>query len=480
MKKKVVASLAAAMILGVAGTSFAAANPFSDVPAKHWAYASVTQLAQAGVVDGYGDGTYKGDKLITRYEMAQIVAKALARSDKATPAQKAALDKLATEFEAELNQLGARVTKLEKNQPAVQFHGTNEIRFNNKDFETGLNGNKGTNTDFRMRFEGTAKVDDKTTVGLRFVNNSAQQNANNGYDGLGQNKTWTRFGNDNGDPMNVGMDRFFINTKIGAIDTTLGRQKIVAGNTAMIMDPGVATLDGVNLKTKSGNFGLALSYGRLPATTNIATYTTTLVAGVYKTVADAVPNNQIDVKVAELSAKMGKLSATVGYLGLDNNSAPGTNRFVLNGVSTEHILDLVYGNATVLFSPKFSINTELGQNKADYATSHNKFYTVWATAGDQVLTKAKQHNFQARYYFAGANSLGDSGKCAGLNTFSEGVMYSGAAGTFTSATVHATQLYYNYAFSSNLLGQVGYYVAKSPNYVDGNYKMLRTVITAKF
>ena len=76
MKKSLV--FAMAMALGVSATAFAA-NPFSDVPAGHWAYAAVAKLAAAGIVDGYPDGTYKGDRTMTRYEMAQIIAKALAK-----------------------------------------------------------------------------------------------------------------------------------------------------------------------------------------------------------------------------------------------------------------------------------------------------------------------------------------------------------------------------------------------------------------
>ena len=56
-----------------------AANPFADVPAGHWAYESINKLAAAGVVEGYGDGSFRGDRLMTRYEMAQIVAKAMAQ-----------------------------------------------------------------------------------------------------------------------------------------------------------------------------------------------------------------------------------------------------------------------------------------------------------------------------------------------------------------------------------------------------------------
>ena len=76
MKKSLV--LAMAMALGVTASAYAA-NPFSDVPAGHWAYDSVNKLAAAGIVDGYGNGTFGGDRLMTRYEMAQIVAKAMAK-----------------------------------------------------------------------------------------------------------------------------------------------------------------------------------------------------------------------------------------------------------------------------------------------------------------------------------------------------------------------------------------------------------------
>jgi len=112
MKKSLV--LAMAMALGVTASAYAA-NPFSDVPAGHWAYDSVAKLAAAGVVDGYADGAFDGDKLMTRYEMAQIVAKAMAKG--------ADCDKLAAEFADELDTLGVRVAKLEKGADAVKITG---------------------------------------------------------------------------------------------------------------------------------------------------------------------------------------------------------------------------------------------------------------------------------------------------------------------------------------------------------------------
>ena len=51
------------------------AGPFSDVPSDHWAYDAVNNLKQKGIVVGYPDGTFGGDKLFTRYEMAMVVAR---------------------------------------------------------------------------------------------------------------------------------------------------------------------------------------------------------------------------------------------------------------------------------------------------------------------------------------------------------------------------------------------------------------------
>jgi len=112
MKKSLV--LAMAMALGVTASAYAA-NPFSDVPAGHWAYDSISKLAAAGVIEGYGDDTFRGDRLMTRYEMAQIVAKAMAKG--------ANVDKLAAEFADELDALGVRVAALEKKADNVKITG---------------------------------------------------------------------------------------------------------------------------------------------------------------------------------------------------------------------------------------------------------------------------------------------------------------------------------------------------------------------
>ena len=122
MKKSLV--LAMAMALGVTASAYAA-QPFSDVPAGHWAYDSIAKLAAAGVIDGYGDTTFGGDKLMTRYEMAQITARAMAKG--------ANVDKLAAEFADELDNLGVRVANLEKKADNVKITGQARFRYYDTD-----------------------------------------------------------------------------------------------------------------------------------------------------------------------------------------------------------------------------------------------------------------------------------------------------------------------------------------------------------
>lgn len=103
----------ASLFAGLAVTA-SAANPFSDVKTSDWSYQAVAQLSEAGVVDGYPDGTFKGDRAITRYEMSQIVAKLMAKEDALSGEQKEIVGKLAGEYADELKNLGVRVSALEK------------------------------------------------------------------------------------------------------------------------------------------------------------------------------------------------------------------------------------------------------------------------------------------------------------------------------------------------------------------------------
>lgn len=128
---KLRASLACMAVLGI--TTAFAANPFSDVTPDSWAYQAVEQLATAGIINGYPDGTFKGQKDITRFEMAQMIAKGMANQDRANAEQQAMLNRLSDEFSNELNNLGVRINHLEDRVGNVQITGDARIAYARKE-----------------------------------------------------------------------------------------------------------------------------------------------------------------------------------------------------------------------------------------------------------------------------------------------------------------------------------------------------------
>ena len=166
MKKTLL--LAAVMALGVNAGVYAA-NPFSDVPAGHWAYDAVNKLAAEGVIEGYPGGTYGGDRLMTRYEMAQIVAKAMAKGANA--------DRLAAEFADELDSLGVRVSNLEKKADNVRITG--QIRYEYGDRNGDMQKTKGKVAQHRLRSRifVNGNINEDWSYTGRFENNQSLKNS---------------------------------------------------------------------------------------------------------------------------------------------------------------------------------------------------------------------------------------------------------------------------------------------------------------
>ena len=197
MKKSLV--LAMAMALGVTASAYAA-NPFSDVPAGHWAYDSINKLAAAGVIEGYGDTTFGGDKLMTRYEMAQIVAKAMAKG--------ANVDKLAAEFADELDNLGVRVANLEKKADNVKVTG--ELRYKYMSKQGDANEGKSFENDLRSRIWVTGQINDDWS-----------------YTGMLQN---TQDLKDNAGNETTKFQRAYVEGKLGGLNVTAGRYNAFFAN----------------------------------------------------------------------------------------------------------------------------------------------------------------------------------------------------------------------------------------------------------
>ena len=274
MKKSLV--LAMAMAMGVTASAYAA-NPFSDVPAGHWAYDSIAQLADAGVVEGYG-ATFGGDKLMTRYEMAQIVAKAMAKG--------ANCDKLAAEFADELDALGVRVAKLEKKVDNVKITG--QIRYSYKDsnHDAGVgHGNKYNR--FRTRL---------------WVN--GQVNKNWKYTGLLENNRFLDQDAKDGD--NVYLRRAWMTGRIGGLKVEAGRM------TFNYQSQYNDRLDGVTVAYKFGKVNV-----KGLAAKNLAVAKSFKPASKYATTSPGQQREDDRMYAVLVDTKFGKLDASANYFKTD-------------------------------------------------------------------------------------------------------------------------------------------------------------------
>ena len=230
MKKIMVLAAAAAL---TAGVSALAANPFSDVSTDDWAYQAVSDLSDQGVVEGYPDGTFKGERNITRYELAQIIARLMAKEDQLNAEQRATLDKLAGEYADELANLGVRGSNLEKKVGNISWSGDAKMWYVNNSKKTRGDSWKG-----RMRIKVRGQVNDSTYVQGRFKNQ---------MDFKGDNSSDTI------------MDWLYVNHTFGDANVTLGRMPVTIYDGFMFD----STLKGAKLAYGKDAFDISLSFGRL-------------------------------------------------------------------------------------------------------------------------------------------------------------------------------------------------------------------------
>ena len=247
MKTKVLAALVATMAVGA--TCAFAANPFVDVPSDSWAYKSVVELADAGIVQGV-DGTYfQGERNITRYEAAEMTAKAMAHMDKASVEQRALINKLADEFADELNSLGVRVSNLEKKVGNVKLTGDFRVRYRYQNDNAGKENDN--SWDYRARLRANAQVNDRTkvTYGISTNNHSfGADGSASGSDQQDSNDTYTDLANVD---YNFGGNNW---------DLLVGRYTYVLGN-KVGYNYGDA-FDGAQLQYKNDKFRATAGYGK--------------------------------------------------------------------------------------------------------------------------------------------------------------------------------------------------------------------------
>ena len=356
MKKSLV--LAMAMAVGLSASAYAA-NPFTDVPAGHWAYDSISKLAAAGVIEGYGDDTFRGDRLMTRYEMAQIVAKAMAKG--------ANVDKLAAEFADELDALGVRVAALEKKSDNVKITGHVRWRWSR---DSGNNlGTRIVNHDLRTRLWFNGQINDNWK-----------------YVGMIQNVQNFRnyIGDENG--ANFTFQRAYVEGRLGGMQVTAGRHDFQLGD-ANLYD---TRMDGIKIaygdKVKFGAY-----YGKPSDTGAIFDFNNDGVRSLYGRFYGA-----------NIGADINKLSLNLAYDKFDKAKRAGgvASNMKNNGVFSigatydfgKATLGAIYLKSNV--DPRFN-----GRN-----ISSNGF-VITGTYGGAENDKVGSFGFVAKYYNQGAGTF---------------------------------------------------------------------------
>ena len=171
---------AIAACFACAAVTVSAANPFTDVSSDDWAYQAVASLSDEGVIDGYPDGTFRGDKHVTRYEIAQIVARLMAKEDTLNASQQETLAKLSSQYADELKDLGVRIAELEKKRGATDL--ITELRVQSIDrYDDVFKGKKHNEISTRVRLNTITPVNDRVHLYSQ-TETILDMNGKNSYD----------------------------------------------------------------------------------------------------------------------------------------------------------------------------------------------------------------------------------------------------------------------------------------------------------
>lgn len=360
MKKTLLLAMSIAM--GITASAYAA-NPFSDVPAGHWAYDAVNKLAAEGVVEGYPDGTYGGDRLMTRYEMAQIVAKAMANG--------ANVDKLAAEFAGELDSLGVRVANLEKKADNVRITG--QIRYEYGDRSGDLkekNSKVGSIAQHRLRTRifVNGNINEDWTYTGRFENSQILSD----IDGKSKGST----GDDD-----VTLNQAYVSGRLGGVKVIAGKTDHYAGN-GFIYDETAEKIElsyGKNVKL-TAYYGIPTDYGY-----------------------DKMWGASVGGKVGNLSLSAGydkfqDALASIDSYGRDNSAKTGTDNGIWN-LSANY----KFGDFT-LAATYFDSDIDL-RNNSKYKDVDTNGYVVGLNYKGADKNKPGTWGLFANYYDQGAGTF---------------------------------------------------------------------------
>ncbi len=261
---------AIAACFACAAVTASAANPFTDVSADDWAYQAVASLSDEGVIDGYPDGTFRGDKHVTRYEIAQIVARLMAKEDSLNASQQETLARLSSQYANELKDLGVRIAELEKKRGATDL--ITELRVQSIDrYDNVFKGNvqKHNEISTRVRLNTITPVNDRVhlysqTETIMDMNGKGVYDVNR-IDPKDKSQTKTRAGYDDGEfHLNRLWTTYHFGPKQDTSKLPFGPSKNLIGIGQFPVKMGVTgyTYDG-EVKGVFASFGDYLKGGRL-------------------------------------------------------------------------------------------------------------------------------------------------------------------------------------------------------------------------
>lgn len=366
---------AIAACFACAAVTVSAANPFTDVSADDWAYQAVASLSDEGVIDGYPDGTFRGDKHVTRYEIAQIVARLMAKEDTLNASQKETLAKLSSQYANELKDLGVRIAELEKKRGATDL--ITELRVQSIDrYDNVFKGNvqKHNEISTRVRFNTITPVNDRVHLYGQLETildmNGKESYDVNRIDPKDKSQTKLRTGYGDGDfHLNRLWTTYHFGPKQDTTNLPFGPSKNLIGIGQFPVKMGVTgyTYDG-EVKGVFASFGDYLKGGRLTLAFGRATninyaYTGPMMRGVA-------------LKNTEISDLMGKAAGQVAY-----NKA-------LEAHLSEAQAKAAYNTAYTTVNNQLNAGLS-SSNMADRVTAANTINTMVAQASPELQKLAK-------------------------------------------------------------------------------------------
>lgn len=369
MKKRLSFVLALFYLLSITSIVLASpANPFADVPTNHWAYSAVSKLSKDGIITGYDDNYFRGDKTLTRYEMAQIIANAITKEDKANAEDKAIIEKLATEFSAELDKLGARVSnvenrvdKLESTISGLKFSGWDRLRYISTDKGT-------TNPVFSNRFDLSADTDPNNVLVFHFrdvVSNYTPMGAYpTGASGVSAtNNKGANSGNTSNKTNQIADVNLTYKSLLPGLDVMAGRYSLNLSQTGYLAGS-TGGFDGIEGLWKFGKSSLQFGYADATVVNltnfNYSASTFANVANIYYGQYNYQPNQNLKFDVNYVKSQTGTSTQPVGKLTDGTTWAPGQDLLTLVGVGVNW-----------KFNPDWAFVGDYWQNSATQAKIDN-------------------------------------------------------------------------------------------------------------